>query len=419
MTNLSSYVIVGASLAGAKAAEALRAEGFEGRIVLIGDEDDRPYERPALSKGYLLGTEDRAKAYVHEESWYADHEVDLLLGRRVVRIDRSGHEVELDGGSRVGYTKLLLATGASPRRLGLPGADLDGIRYLRRVGDADALREAVGGGGHVVVVGAGWIGLETAAAAREFGCQVTVVEPQPTPLAAALGTEVGSFFAGLHRRQGVDLRLGRSVTKFVGTRRVAGVVLDDGRQLAADTVIVGIGARPNSELAEEAGLTCEDGIVVDASLRTEDPAVFAAGDVARSYHPFYGRPLRVEHWDNALNGGTVAAKAMLGQSVVHDRLPYFFTDQYDIGMEYCGWTGPGGYDQVVVRGDADEQAFYAFWLGENKVLAGMHVNRWDDGIDPVRVLIRSGQQVDPVRLADPSVPLTADEHAAGYVTAID
>jgi 3-phenylpropionate/trans-cinnamate dioxygenase ferredoxin reductase component len=407
MNNQPTYVIVGASLAGAAAAQTLREQGFAGRIVLIGDEIELPYERPALSKGYLLGTDERAKIYVHDECWYADHAVDLLLGRRVTLLDRVAHQVELDTGARIGYAKLLLATGASPRRLRLPGAELEGVHYLRRVEDSDRLREAIRAGGRIVVVGGGWIGLETAAAAREFGCDVTVIDPQPAPLLAALGSEMGAFFAGLHLHHGVDLRLSHTVTELRGTGRVNSVLTDDGSEFAADAVIVGIGAIPNIELAEQAGLSCDNGIVVNEMLCTQDPDVYAVGDVANSYRPFYGGHLRTEHWANALHGAPVAAQAMLGQRIAYDKLPYFFTDQYDVGMEFSGWIGPDGYDRLVTRGDVAGQAFHAFWLTDNRVVAGMQVNLWDDGIAPVDELIRSRQPVDPDRLADASVPLAA------------
>ncbi|MGH3462225.1 MAG: NAD(P)/FAD-dependent oxidoreductase [Kribbellaceae bacterium] len=405
MNSEETYVIVGASLAGATAAETLREEGFPGRIVLIGAETELPYERPPLSKSYLLGTAERATIYLHDEHWYGEKSVELMLGRRATRLDRRAHEVELDDGERIGYNKLLLATGASPRRLRLPGGDLDGVHYLRRVEDSDRLRETIRGGGRVVVVGGGWIGLETAAAAREYGCDVTVIDPQPTPLLAALGSEMGEFFAGLHRQHGVDLRLGHSVTSLGGRGRVSSVRTDDGGELPADAVIVGIGARPNTELAEQSGLSCDNGIVVDQSLRTDDPDVYAVGDVASSFSPLYGTQIRVEHWANALQGGPVAAKAMLGRQVTHDHLPYFFTDQYDLGMEFSGWLGTDGYDQLVTRGDVDGRAFHAFWLGDHRVIAGMHVNLWNDGVEPIQELIRSGRPVDPDRLADTSVPL--------------
>ncbi|MFD8557632.1 NAD(P)/FAD-dependent oxidoreductase [Streptosporangium canum] len=405
MTTEQTFVIVGAGLAGAKAAQSLREEGFTGGITLIGAETERPYERPPLSKGYLLGKEEKAKVYVHDEGWYADNSVELLLGRRVTGLDRAAHQVEFDDGRRLGYAKLLLAPGSSPRRLDVPGADLDGVHYLRRLGDSERLREAIGGGGRVVVVGAGWIGLETAAAARGYGCEVTVVEPQPVPLRAALGPEMGAFFADVHRRQGVDVRLGLGVTGFLGTGRVRAVATGDGGEIPADVVIVGVGVRPGTELAERAGLAVDDGIVVDAALRTEDPDVYAAGDVASAFNPLYGTRIRVEHWANALNGGLAAGRSMLGQKVVYDRPPYFFTDQYDVGMEFSGWFAPGGYDSVVVRGDLEARAFHAFWLSGGRVVAGMHVNQWDEGIAPAQELIRAGVRVDPDRLADPSVPL--------------
>lgn len=401
---MDSYVIVGAGLAGAKAAETLRAEGFAGRVVIVGAEPDLPYERPPLSKGYLLGQDDRASVFVHDEKWYADQGIEVLTSRRVTALDRAAHEVELAGGERLGYTKLLLATGASPRRLRVPGNDLKGVHYLRRLAHADRLRDALAAGGRVVVVGAGWIGLETAAAARTYGCEVTIVEPGPSPLHATLGPELGSFFAELHRRHGVDLRLGTGVTGFAGDTAVTTVRTDAG-DIPADVVIVGIGARPETQLASDAGLAVDDGVCVDASLRTEDPDVFAAGDVASAWHPGYDRRIRVEHWAAATNGGPAAARSMLGREVVHDDLPYFFSDQYDAGMEFTGWFPPGGYDRVVKRGS--DEAFHAFWLAGGRVVAGLHVNQWDEGLDAVRELIRSGRTVDADALADPARPLTS------------
>ncbi|WP_372664721.1 NAD(P)/FAD-dependent oxidoreductase [Amycolatopsis kentuckyensis] len=399
---MDAFVIVGAGLTGAKAAETLRAEGFAGRVVLVGAEPDLPYERPPLSKGYLLGQDDRASVFVHDEKWYADQGIEVLTGRRVTALDRAAREIELADGERLGYTKLLLATGASPRRLRVPGNDLEGVHYLRRLAHADRLRDALAAGGRVVVAGAGWIGLETAAAARTYGCEVTVVEPSPSPLHATLGPELGAFFAGLHRRHGVDLRLGTGVTGFAGDTSVTAVRTEAG-EIPADVVVVGIGARPETQLAEEAGLAVDDGVCVDASLRTEDPDVFAAGDVASAWHPRYDRRVRVEHWAAATNGGPAAALSMLGREVVYDDLPYFFSDQYDVGMEFTGWFPPGGYDRVVTRGT--DEAFHAFWLAGGRVVAGLHVNQWDDGLDAVRELIRSGRTVDPDLLADPARPL--------------
>ncbi|MGH3738736.1 MAG: NAD(P)/FAD-dependent oxidoreductase [Micromonosporaceae bacterium] len=402
MATEHTYVIVGAGLTGAKAAETLREEGFTGHVILVGEEVERPYERPPLSKGYLLGKDDRSKLYVHDETWYDAQSVQLRVGRRVTAIHRDRHQVELDGGERIGYTKLLLATGSSPRRLNVPGADLDGVHHLRRIEDSERLRDALRAGGPVAVIGAGWIGLETAAAAHAHGCPVTVVEPQTAPLLAALGTEMGGYFADLHRRHGVDLRLRTTVSELrADNGRVAAVVTGDGDVIPAETVVVGVGATPNTALAAQAGLAVHNGIVTDASLRTDDAAINAAGDVANVHHPHYRRPIRVEHWANAVNSGPAAARAMLGQNVVYDRLPYFYTDQYDIGMEFTGWFPPGGYDRVVTHGDLDSDAFYAFWLTGERTVAGMHVNRWDDGIAPVQELIRNGLPINPDRLTDP------------------
>ncbi|MDL4771360.1 NAD(P)/FAD-dependent oxidoreductase [Actinomadura xylanilytica] len=400
-----TFVIVGASLAGAKAAETLREEGFRGRVVLIGDEIERPYERPPLSKGFLLGKEPRDKAHVHEPDWYDKHDVDLRLGARVDGFDRVGHEVRLASGERLGYDRLLLTTGASPRRLDVPGAKLQGIHYLRTMSDSAALREALSPGGRrVVVAGAGWIGMEAAAAARGYGNDVTVIEPEPAPLYAAVGPEIGGVFADLHREHGVDLRLDQGVAGFWGAGQVSAVVTSGGAEVPADVVVVGIGVRPNTRLAEEAGLEVSDGILVDQSLRTSDPDVYAAGDVASAYHPLLGRRIRVEHWANALNGGPAAARAMLGREVSYDRVPYFFSDQYDLGMEMSGVAGPGEYDEVVYRGDVPGREFVAFWLSAGRVVAGMNVNVWDVTGD-VQELIRSGRQVDRSRLADPKVSL--------------
>jgi 3-phenylpropionate/trans-cinnamate dioxygenase ferredoxin reductase subunit len=401
-----TFVIVGASLAGAKAAETLRQEGFTGHVVLIGDETDRPYERPPLSKGYLLGTDGLDKVFVHEPTWYAEHDVELRLGTTVTELDRSAGQVVLAGGERVGYDRLLLTTGSVVRRLDVPGADLLGIEYLRRLPDADRISAALADGRRIVVVGAGWIGLEVAAAARQRNAAVTIVEVLDLPLQRVLGDELGRVFADLHREHGVDLRLGTGLREFRGDGgRVTAVVLADGTELPADTVLVGVGIAPATALAEAAGLDVDNGVQVDASLRTNDPDIFAAGDVANALNPLLGTRLRVEHWANALNGGPAAARAMLGQQVSYDQVPYFFSDQYDLGMEYAGWAPPGSYDEVVFRGDLPGREFIAFWLKDGRVLAGMNVNVWDVS-DDIQELVRSGRVVDREKLTDPSVPLT-------------
>jgi len=401
-----AYVIVGASLAGAKAAETLREEGFGGAIVLIGSEDERPYERPPLSKGYLLGKDDRDVIFVHPEGWYAEHDVDLRLGTTVTSVDRSARRVLLAGGGSVPYDRLLLTTGSSPRRLNLPGADLDGVLYLRTVGDSERLAAALRGGGQVVIAGAGWIGLETAAAAREYGCEVTVVEPEPGALHRSLGPELGEVFADLHRSHGVTFRFGEGLSEMTGSGpAVAAAVTSSGAELPAQTVIIGVGVVPNVALAAEAGLEVDNGIVVDEALRTSDPDIFAAGDVANAFNTLLGRRVRVEHWGNALAGGPVAARSMLGKDAAYDWVPYFFSDQYDLGMEVAGLPDPGSYDEIVYRGDRDSGEFISFWLADGTVVAGMNVNVWDVN-DDIQALIRSGTPVDPARLADPDVPLT-------------
>ena len=401
----ATYVIVGASLAGAKAAETLRAEGFDGRVVLLGEETERPYERPPLSKEYLQGKAEKSKIYVHDADWYAGNDVDLRLGVAAVSLDPAQRQVMLSDGSSVTYDQLLLATGASPRQLRVPGADLDGVLYLRTAADSERLKAALGGGGQVVIAGAGWIGLEVAAAARQAGCEVTVVEPEAVPLNRALGPELGQVFADLHTEHGVRFRFGEGVSELRGSGRVSEVVTSSGARLHADVVVVGIGVVPNSGLAEDAGLATGNGILVDASLRASAPGVFAAGDVANVDSPLLGRRIRVEHWANALNMGPAAARAMLGQDVSYDRVPYFFSDQYDLGMETSGVPEPGGYDEVVYRGDRQAREFIAFWLSGGALVAGMNVNVWDV-TEPIQELIRSGRKLDPARLADPDVPLT-------------
>jgi 3-phenylpropionate/trans-cinnamate dioxygenase ferredoxin reductase component len=400
-----TFVIAGGGLAGAKAAEALREQGFGGRILLAAEEDIRPYERPPLSKGYLQGKVGRETIFVHSADWYNANRVELLLGTAVTAVDRGRREVTLSDGGHLAYGKLLLVTGAVPRRLPLPGADADGVLYLRRAADSDRLRDTFAVASRVLIIGAGWIGLEVAAAARIAGVDVTVLEAAELPLLHVLGPQVAPVFADLHREHGVDLRLGVKVAEITTSGgKATGARLTDGTRIGADAVIVGIGAAPQTRLAEGAGLEVRNGVVTDASLRTSDPAVYAAGDVANAFHPLLGTHIRVEHWANALHQPQAAAAAMLGKDASYDRVPYFYTDQYDLGMEYAGYAGPGGYDQVVFRGDAGKREFIAFWLSGGRVVAGMNVNIWDVN-DAIGDLVRSGQAVDPARLADPAVPL--------------
>ena len=406
MSTDNAMVIVGASLAGARAAETLRSEGFEGPVTLIGSEDETPYERPPLSKDYLMGKHGRDKLYVQPREWYGENNVDLRLGTIVTAVDPAAHEVVLNDETRLGYSRLLLTTGSSPRRVSIPGADLDGVMYLREVQDSDRIRAAFERAARVAVIGGGWIGLETAAAARTAGDEVTVLEMAELPLLRVLGREVAEVFAKLHTDHGVDLRNGVQVAEITGSGGAAnGIRLTDGTRIDADVVIVGVGIAPNTALASAAGLRIDNGVVTDAALRTSDADVFAAGDVANAFHPLIGKHIRVEHWANARHQPVAAAKAMLGQDVAFDRVPYFYTDQYDLGMEYSGYVEPGGYAEVVFRGDVPGREFVAFWLGDDgRVLAGMNVNIWDVN-DAIAALVRSGKPVSKDALTDASVPL--------------
>jgi 3-phenylpropionate/trans-cinnamate dioxygenase ferredoxin reductase subunit len=397
-----TFVIAGASLAGAKAAETLRTEGFDGRVVLIGDEQERPYERPPLSKDYLRGESGREAVYVHDEGFYAEHEIELRLRRTVTSVDTSSGQVALGDGEQLRYDRLLISTGAEPRRLSIPGGELDGVHYLRSVEDSDALRGRLDRGGSVVVVGAGFIGAEVAASARQRGLDVTVVEPLSVPLERALGTELGAVYRDIHADHGVQMLLGTGVEAFEGAGAVERVRTSDGRELACDFVVVGVGVEPRTRLAAAAGLAVDNGILVDEQLQTDMPGVFAAGDVASALHPLYGERIRVEHWANALNQGPAAARNMLGRSEPYETIPYFYSDQYDVGMEYAGFART--WDRVVFRGDPATREFIAFWLVEDRVVAGMNVNVWDV-TDHIQRLIRERVAVDDRRLADADVPL--------------
>jgi 3-phenylpropionate/trans-cinnamate dioxygenase ferredoxin reductase component len=402
MTNEKTHVIIGASLAGAKAAETLRGEGFDGRLVLLGAENERPYERPPLSKEYLRGEVGREKVYVHDEGFYADQEIELRLGRTAVSLDTSNGELELDDGERLRYDRLLLATGAEPRRLSIPGAELDGVLYLRSVQDSDRLRKRLDRGGTMVVVGAGWIGAEVAASARQRGLEVTVLEAASVPLERVMGAEVGAISRDIHTDHGVRMLMGAGVEAFEGDGAVERVRTSDGQELECDLVVVGVGVEPRTRLAAQAGIAVDNGVLIDEQLRTNVPRVFAAGDVANAHHPFYVERIRVEHWANALNQGPAAARNMLGRAEPYERLPYFFSDQYEVGMEYSGFAR--AWDRVVFRGDPATREFVAFWLVQDHVVAGMNVNVWDV-TEAIQRLIRERVAVDERRLADPDVPL--------------
>ena len=396
-----SHVIVGASLAGASAAAELRKRGFDGRIVLIGDERHRPYERPELSKKYLRGEPDVDVA-VRDRGFYDEQGIELLLGTRAERIDIAAREVEL-GDRRIGFDRLLLATGSRPRQLPVPGADLDGVLSLRTIDDADTIRLRALDADTVVVVGGGWIGSEVAASLRQLGVNVTLVTPTHTPLEAVLGREVGAVYGAAHVAHGVRLVTEAKVTAVEGQTTATGVRLDDGTVIPCDLVVMGVGALPRTELARAAGLAVDGGVLVDQYLESSSKGVFAAGDVASATHPLYGRRLRVEHWDNAKRQGRAAAANMLSAGDAYDRIPYFYSDQYDLGMEYTGFAP--SWDRVVFRGDPAGKEFVAFWLRDGRVAAGMNVNTWD--VAPaIEALIRSGAAVDADVLSDAARPLT-------------
>ncbi|WP_102417803.1 NAD(P)/FAD-dependent oxidoreductase [Mycobacterium sp. 4858] len=408
MAGSSGIVIIGGGLAGAKAAEALHDNGFDGPVTLFAEEEHLPYERPPLSKEYLAGKKTLAEFTVQNDDWYRDHDVDLRLGARVSAMDPADHAVTLPDGTTARYDKLLLATGSASRRPPIPGADSAAVHYLRTYDDAVALDSVLTDGSSLAVVGAGWIGLEVAAAARQRGVDVTVVETAKQPLAAAVGETVGEVFAGLHRDHGVDLRLEAQVQEITTAGgKATGLRMRDGSTVAADAVLVAVGAKPNVELAERAGLAMgpgpQGGVLVDASLRTSDPDIYAVGDIAAAEHPLFGGRIRTEHWANALKQPAVAVAGMLGAPGEYAELPYFFTDQYDLGMEYVGHTS--GVERVVFRGDVTGREFVAFWLDDHdRVSAGMNVNIWDV-LDDVKALIRSRTSVDPEKLADPECPL--------------
>ncbi|MDO8307199.1 MAG: FAD-dependent oxidoreductase [Actinomycetota bacterium] len=405
MTATSDFLIIGGGLAGARAAEALRREGFDGGITLVGEEPLRPYLRPPLSKDYLQGKAEQESLFVHPAVWYRDHDVDLVLGTAATSLDRTHHNVVLADGSRRPFDRLLLCTGSTPKSLTIPGADLDGVHYLRRMEDSERIKEAFAGSPRVVVIGGGWIGLETAAAARAAGLQVTILETAALPLVGVLGPHVAQVFAELHRSNGVDLRCNVEVERLTGDAgRVTDVTLGDGSIIPADLVIVGVGITPNVALADEAGIDVDNGIVVDEHLQSSDPEVFAAGDVANAFNRRLDRHVRVEHWANAEHQPAIAAMSMMDRTATYDRLPFFYSDQYDLGLEYTGYAEAGDYDRVVFRGDVESREFIAFWLAGHRVLAGMNVNTWDVS-KQIEAIITSGLAVDANRLADVSVSL--------------
>jgi 3-phenylpropionate/trans-cinnamate dioxygenase ferredoxin reductase subunit len=388
------FVIVGGGLAAATAAQTLRGEGYDGDLTIVTGEPHRPYERPPLSKDYLRGDADRTKVFTVDEDWYARN-ADLRTGEPATGLDPAARRLSLADGSTVDYKKLLLATGSSPRPLPIPGADLQGVHLLRTVEQSDLLAAAIRAGEHVAIIGDGWIGMEVAASARQLGRDVTVFGHGAQPLERVLGPEMGLVFAKLHTDHGVDLRRRSQVARILGEDgKATGVATADGQHVDADTVLIAVGATPNVGLAVDAGLELRGtglggGIAVDGTLRTSGPDIWAAGDIASIPSLHYRRPIRVEHWQTALDTGPHAARAMLGAEDPYDKLPYFYSDQYDLGMEYLGFVpGPDAYDEVVVSGSIESLEFAAFWTKDGRVLAGMAVNTWDRMGD-VEELIRA------------------------------
>ncbi len=405
---IEDFVIVGGGLAGATAAKTLRAEGFGGPVVLLAAESHQPYLRPPLSKEFLLGKAGDDALPVVPEDWYGANDVDLRLGFRVTELDPAARALVLDGGERLEYASVLLATGARPRAIPLPGSGFDGVSTFRTVEDSRRLHARLADGGlNVVMIGSGWIGMELAAAASTFGNTVTLLGRSEVPLGAAIGPDLGGFFRELHEAHGVRFRLPATAAEIQGrSGRVTGVVTDAGVVLPADLVVIAVGVVPELSLAEAAGIGIRNGILTDASLRTSAPGIFAAGDVANALHPFTGEHHRSEHWSNALNGGKVAAKAMLGLDATLDTIPYFYTDQYDVSMEYSGFptlvAGP-----PVIRGSLADKEFIAFWQRDGQVIAGMNVN-WPRAAKPqkaIKALIGARTAVSPDLLADSSAPL--------------
>ncbi len=406
-TGSGAMVIIGAGLTGGTAAATLRSEGFTGPVILVGAEDSAPYLRPPLSKGFLAGKDSEESLLVNPAGWYAENNVELVLSDVAVAVDPQAHTVTLASGRVLEYAKLLLATGASPRVIPLPGVELAGVQYFRTHADSVRLHtELAGGGRRLVLIGSGWIGMEVAATARGLGNDVTLLGLEEVPLSTAIGAELGRVFAGRQEEEGVHFRLPAAAGALRGDNdgRVRAVVTSTGETLPADLVVIAVGVVPNTALAEAAGLTISNGIVTDAGLRTSAEDILAAGDVANALHPVTGALARSEHWANAIAGGNTAARSMLGQDAALDQIPYFYTDQFDLGMEYSGYAALTKDAELVIRGSLEKREFIAFWVLDGKVVAGMNVNVWDVQ-DAIKELISSARTVDTAHLADPQIAL--------------
>jgi 3-phenylpropionate/trans-cinnamate dioxygenase ferredoxin reductase subunit len=397
-----TFVVVGANLTGGRAVEAMRKEGFDGRIVLIGAEPDLPYERPPLSKEYLRGDLPREKIFIKPREWYDEQNIELRLNTTATRIHPSSRTIEVDHGEPASYDKLLIATGGRERRVSVQGSELEGVYYLRRIGDSERIAAELQPGRRLVVIGAGFIGAEVAATARGKGLEVTVLEMGDVPLERALGREIGELYARFHREQGVDVRTSEALECFEGSGRVERAVGASGTAYDCDFVVVGVGIEPNVELARDAGLAVDNGIVVDEYCHTSDASIFAAGDVANYYHPVLDQRLRVEHWANAQNQGAAAAKSMLGKQEPYVELPWFWSDQYDLNMQLVGYATE--WDEVVIRGEVPSRSFSAFYVKDSQLLATLAVNRFKD-IRPSRELIKQRVMFNAAKLSDASIEL--------------
>ena len=395
-------VILGAGHAGGRAAEALRAAGFAGKVTLVGSETHPPYERPPLSKELLAGTCELERTYLKPAEFYETAGIALRLGVPAQAIERAAQSLRLADGAALPYDSLLLTLGARARRLAMPGGADPHLYYLRDIDDCLKLRGVLGAGKRLVVIGAGFIGLEAAAVARGQGSAVTVLEAAATPLARVAPPALGEYFAALHRRRGVDLRTGAAVTDIAAHGGEAVVTLASGETLSADAVLVGIGAVPNSELAAEADLVVDDGIVVDAQGRTSDPRIFAAGDVTRHFNPLLGRRIRLESWQNAQNQAIAVARVMAGGAAPYAELPWFWSDQYDVNLQTAG--APERWNEIVWRGRAEDGRFTLFYLDRGVPVGGATVNNARD-MRFVKLLAIQGKAVDPARLADPAAKL--------------
>ena len=402
MTTDQTFVVIGAGQAGGWTAKTLRDEGFEGRVILIGDENFAPHERPPLSKEVLLGDAEKDVCLLWPPGTLEDADIELRLGLSVTAIDTDGRKLSLSDGETIGWNKLMIATGGRARTLPVDGADLDGVYTLRTIADAEAIRSRLISGAKVLVIGAGWIGLEVAAAARKRNARATVIELADRVCARALTQEMSDWVHALHVRHGVDIRLSAEFERFEGDGKLEQAILSDGTALPCDIAVVGIGLIPNTELAEQAGLAIDNGIVVDEHGQTSHPDIFAAGDVTNHPNPLLGRRVRLESWENAQNQAINAAKAVLGTFESYAEIPWFWSDQYDANIQMMGL--PEDWDETAVRGSRDAGEFIEFYLKDGEIQGAAAINNPRD-LRFTRRMMTSGKKFDAASLADPDIKL--------------